>query len=129
MSRVLIIEDEPNSREAIETFLGELGYDVRSTGDGAEAVGIGKEFRPDVLICDWMLKGEIDGVSAARQLFAYNAASLIVFVTGLPTSELAAKACDLPVSRVLAKPVSLSTLAKLLSELLGPGAVNGEEPQ
>ena len=65
--RLLLVEDNPVFREALELLLG-LRADidvVASVGDGAAALPAVREHRPDVVLMDYRLPG-IDGVQATK---------------------------------------------------------------
>lgn len=54
---VLLIEDEPNIAEAMRFILSRDGWRVTSVDDGARAVEVLHEVRPDLVILDVMLPG------------------------------------------------------------------------
>lgn len=63
---VLIVEDEPMIALETEETLLDLGYKVLSiTDNGVDAVNIAKSDKPDVVLMDIRLKGEMDGIEAA----------------------------------------------------------------
>jgi DNA-binding response OmpR family regulator len=53
--KVLIAEDEPNIVVSLEFLLEQSGYEIRTVGDGEEALRVAREFRPDLLLLDIML--------------------------------------------------------------------------
>jgi len=66
---ILVVEDEAVVREYIRGTLETLGYRVPSTvSNGRDAVAQAEKFRPDVVLMDIRLKGEIDGIEAASQI-------------------------------------------------------------
>jgi PAS domain S-box-containing protein len=68
-SKILIVEDEAVSALDLQYRLSGLGYivdDIVATGE--DAVKKAVEFRPDLVLMDIMLSGEIDGVTAAEQI-------------------------------------------------------------
>lgn len=64
---VLVVEDDPALRDLLAWNLDAEGYDVRSTGDGDEALVMVREQAPDVMLLDWMIE-EIPGIEVCRQL-------------------------------------------------------------
>jgi CheY-like chemotaxis protein len=69
--RILIVEDESVLAEATRELLGGLGYDVIGTlGRGDEAVETALGSRPDLIIMDIKLKGEMDGIEAVERIHA-----------------------------------------------------------
>lgn len=65
--QVLLIEDEPNIIEAISFILSRDGWAVKTHSNGADAVAVIKERRPDVVILDVMLPGK-SGYEVLREL-------------------------------------------------------------
>ncbi|MEN8659070.1 response regulator [Marivita sp.] len=65
--QVLLIEDEPNIIEAISFILSRDGWTVKTHSNGADAVEMVKERRPDVVILDVMLPGK-SGYDILREL-------------------------------------------------------------
>ena len=64
---VLLIEDEPNIIEAIRFILSRDGWTVKTHSNGADAVDIVKQRKPDVVILDVMLPGK-SGYDILREL-------------------------------------------------------------
>jgi PAS domain S-box-containing protein len=68
-AKVLIVEDEALVARNIQDKLQELGYTVPTVVDsGAAAVEQAGELRPDLVLMDIRLRGEIDGIQAAAQI-------------------------------------------------------------
>jgi len=67
--RIMVVEDEAIVAADIQDRLRALGYDVIGPIDnGTEAIQKAVEMRPDVVLMDVMLKGEMMGTEAARQI-------------------------------------------------------------
>ena len=69
--RIWVVDDDPEVRSLLTTYLKELGYDVRTLADGAQLKArlegqLGGE-RPDLLVLDLMLPGD-DGLTLLRRL-------------------------------------------------------------
>ncbi len=64
-ARILIAEDHPASLELMRYLLTASGYQVLIAADGAEALAIMREERPDLLICDLQMP-KIDGYEVLR---------------------------------------------------------------
>ena len=60
--RVLIVDDERQIREMLELNLELRGFEVRLAADGAQALSIVREWRPEVIVLDVMLP-KVDGLS------------------------------------------------------------------
>ncbi len=67
MTRVLIVDDEPNLRHTLGYSLRQQGYEVLTAGDGEHALAMFKSARPDVVILDVMLPG-MDGIEVCQRI-------------------------------------------------------------
>jgi DNA-binding response OmpR family regulator len=114
--KVLLIEDDPDAADALALVLSSRGFELQTANDGEAGIEKAIEFRPDVLICDWLLPG-IDGIATARTIRAATGAA-VIFVTAHSVAELRARTADLPVHAYLAKPIDGSRLTAALAELL-----------
>lgn len=62
MPRILIVDDEIRITQVFsEAFEGEQGYEIMSANEGGEALVQMELKRPDLIVLDWRLKGEIEG--------------------------------------------------------------------
>src|SRR3954470_23406328 len=76
--RVVVAEDEALIRLDLVEMLREEGYDVvGEAGDGAEAVRLVEEHRPDVAVLDVKMPG-LDGLSAAEQIGERRLSALVM---------------------------------------------------
>lgn len=67
--RILVVEDESITAMEIEDRLKDLGYTVSGiVGSGEEAIIKAEETRPDLVMMDIHLKGEMDGIEAAEHI-------------------------------------------------------------
>lgn len=62
---ILVVEDEESIASIIKYNLKKAGYLVMSTNDGAEAIDIAKQHKPDLILLDWMLPG-LSGIEVCR---------------------------------------------------------------
>ena len=77
MTRVLVVDDEPQILRGLRTNLRARGYDVDTAPDGEQALELAASSRPDVVILDLGLPG-IDGVDVIRGLRAWSRMPIIV---------------------------------------------------
>lgn len=64
---VLIVEDEIAIVTLLRYNLEREGFRVFSTGDGEEAIGMVKDYKPDIIVLDWMLPS-MSGIDICKQL-------------------------------------------------------------
>jgi len=78
---ILIVEDDPVITSLIAFMLKDLGYLVAGSASTAQdAIDAAKKVGPDLVLMDIHLKGQIDGIEAARTLWGvYNIP--VVFIT------------------------------------------------
>ncbi|MGH8782032.1 response regulator [Paraburkholderia sp.] len=67
MATILLVEDDLNLLQAMETLLRGEGYRVRTAADGTLAMRSARSERPDVVVSDWMMPG-MDGVALVKAL-------------------------------------------------------------
>jgi len=68
-ARILVVEDEGIIAEDIQISLRDLGYDVFAVvTTGEDAVRTAAESRPDLVLMDVVLQGEMDGIEAANRI-------------------------------------------------------------
>ncbi len=65
--RIWVVDDDPDLRQLLSTYLGEQGYEVRCMADGAQLMARLEGQRPDLLVLDLMLPGD-DGLTLLRRL-------------------------------------------------------------
>jgi putative nucleotidyltransferase with HDIG domain len=69
MPNLLIVDDEPAGREAIDSVLINQGYTLQYAINGREAIDLARSMGPDVILLDVMMP-EMDGYEVCRQLRA-----------------------------------------------------------
>ena len=68
-AKILVVEDEGIITRDIKNRLKVLGYPCPATASsGTEAIKKAARFHPDLVLIDIQLKGEMDGIKAARQI-------------------------------------------------------------
>ena len=86
MTRVLVVDDEPQILRGLRTNLVARGYVVDTAPDGEAALDLAARHRPDVVIVDLGLPG-IDGVDVIRGLRTWTAVPIIVLSAREQESE------------------------------------------
>ncbi|MBA3807214.1 MAG: response regulator transcription factor [Solirubrobacterales bacterium] len=64
---VLVVDDEPTITEVLARYLQRAGYEVRTAEDGAAALSLASDRRPDLVVLDLMLPG-LNGLEVMRRL-------------------------------------------------------------
>src|SRR3989454_10551032 len=81
---ILVVEDEVKIRELLRSYLEREGFDVVSTGSGADAIGLAQTAAPDLVILDLRLP-DVRGESVASEIRRFS---------GVPVLMLTAKAAE-----------------------------------
>ncbi len=121
MNRILIVDDDENGRNAMRGFFEAYGFEVQSAGCADEAITLGQDFIPDVLISDWMLGPDGDGIDVAKTLLHTHCPRLAVIVMSGHRTEAVqevAKAQGVPVQIFMRKPLSLFELKSAVDLVL-----------
>jgi len=77
VTRVLVVDDEPQILRALGTNLRARGYDTDLVGTGEEALATAAAHVPDVVILDLGLPG-IDGIEVVRRLRTWSGVPIII---------------------------------------------------
>jgi two-component system KDP operon response regulator KdpE len=77
VTRVLVVDDEPQILRGMGTNLRARGYEVDTAADGEQALDVAARQRPDVVILDLGLPG-IDGIEVIRGLRAWSSMPIVV---------------------------------------------------
>lgn len=67
VSKVLVVDDDPDILELLQYNLKKEGYEVKTANDGIKGVDAAKEFKPDLILLDIMMPHQ-DGIETCRQI-------------------------------------------------------------
>lgn len=123
---VLAIEDEASVRMALRRLLKEKGVDATIVGTATEALSLvrGQGLRPDVLLCDYNLRGSPDGMETINHLRAALVRNVPAIVM---TGDIRSQTVDSITSQgvsVLIKPFLAEELLKALKDQTARAAVS-----
>lgn len=101
--RIIIADDEPIIRLDLRRMLENMGHIViGEAGDGAQAVEMTREMRPDIAILDIKMP-EMDGIDAAK-VISTEALAPVLLLTAYSQADLVERARDAGVFAYLVKP-------------------------
>ncbi|TYB47946.1 response regulator transcription factor [Actinomadura chibensis] len=115
--RVLVVDDEPDLAEVLSRALALEGWTVRTAGDGAEALAVAADFRPDAVVLDVMLP-DIDGLGVLRRLRAGAPEVCVLFLTARDAVEDRVAGLTAGGDDYVTKPFSLEEVLARLHGLL-----------
>jgi two-component system, OmpR family, KDP operon response regulator KdpE len=108
MTRIVIVDDEPQILRALRINLQARGYEVHTTGHGIGALAAAASFRPDLMVLDLGLP-DIDGVEVIRKLRAWTALPIVV-LSGRADSRDKVDALDAGADDYITKPFGIDEL-------------------
>ncbi|MER0428527.1 response regulator transcription factor [Streptomyces microflavus] len=126
--RILVAEDEPDVRAAVEDGLSVEGYEVRGVGDGLAALSAVAAWEPDALVLDVMMP-VLDGLAVCRRLRAMENRTPVLVLTALSSVSERVDGLEAGADDYLVKPFALDELVARVRALLrraAPPAPDGD---
>lgn len=119
--RVLIADDDPDTRLLLSLVLTEQGYDLDTARDGFEALALAEQQRPDLMVVDHMMP-RMTGTDCVTIMKEHPALSEVpvVLVTAAPAAVQAAG--RLGFHAAVEKPLELDEFVRTVRRLCPPGA-------
>jgi hypothetical protein len=119
MKTILLVEDDPMLRHAIDRNLTEAGYAVVAAADTMAALDEITTRRIDVLVTDIVMpQGKPHGLALARMARIHRPGFPVMFMTGY--RDIAMKDADFP-GPIFRKPVDIDELLTALGEVFTAG--------
>ena len=117
MTRVLVVDDEPAVRRALERALTLDNYSVQLAADGQEALDMLVESPADAVVLDIMMP-RIDGLEVARRMRRAGDRTPILMLTARDAVDDRVNGLDVGADDYLVKPFALRELQARLRALL-----------
>jgi len=131
---ILVIDDDVQMVDTVETLLGNVGYEVSHEYLSLDGLELAREIKPDLILLDVMFAGQPgpDGFEMARQFrddpdlkdIPIIMLSGVKKILGIPY-ELAPDDKWLPVKIFLEKPIKPAQLLEAIEKVLGPRKPGG----
>jgi two-component system, OmpR family, KDP operon response regulator KdpE len=126
VTRVLVVDDEPQIRRALSTNLRARGYEVELAATGEEALQLVVDRHPDVVVLDLGLPG-IDGLEVVRTLRTWSRVPIVVLSVREAERDKVA-ALDAGADDYVTKPFGMSELLARLRAAVRRSAPADDEP-
>jgi signal transduction histidine kinase/DNA-binding response OmpR family regulator len=116
-SRILVVDDLAASAETLATLLQMEGFEVRMAHEGAEALKVAREFRPDVVLLDIGLPG-MNGFEVARGLRGQPESrdALLIALTGYGEAESRTRSAQAGFDFHMVKPADVNLLLAMIAD-------------
>jgi two-component system response regulator MprA len=124
--RVLVVDDDPDVREAVETALELDGHRVTTAGDGPEGLARLAQAPVDAIVLD-VLMPNLDGFEVCRRLRTAGNRTPILILTARDSEQDCIRGLDLGADDYVVKPFALGELLARLRALLRRAAEPGED--
>jgi two-component system KDP operon response regulator KdpE len=116
VTKILVVDDEPQIRRALRTSLEAHGYEVRTAANGTEAIEAAADASPDLMLLDLGLP-DIDGRSVIERIRGFSEVPVIVVsVRDLQADKVAA--LDAGADDYVTKPFAMEELLARLRATL-----------
>lgn len=126
--RVLVVDDNQDTADSLALMLEAMGHEARTAYDGARAIALADEFRPDLILMDIGMP-RFNGFQAAQRIRAQPWADRVVLIaiTGWAREEDKECSKEAGFDAHLTKPVDLKLLFRLLSAMNQPPSALGDD--
>ena len=120
---VLVVDDDPDSREILWEYLTFVGFDVATAPDGETAIARAAELHPHVVLMDLALGGTMDGFEATRRIRAHPVLknAVVIAVTARAFAKDQQQARHAGCHAVVIKPYDLTALAERINRVVQQG--------
>jgi len=126
MTRVLVIDDEPQIVRALQINLKARGYEVHLAGTGTSALKVAAQHPPELVILDLGLP-DFDGVDVIRGLRGWTEAPILV-LSGRTDSTDKVEALDAGADDYVTKPFGIDELLARTRAVLRRSAIGQDQP-
>ena len=114
---ILVVDDDRAIRESLDRALALEGYRVVAAADGAQALDLIVEHKPDVVVLDLMMPN-VDGLTVCRRLRARRDRTPILMLTARTETSERVSGLDAGADDYLPKPFDLDELLARIRALL-----------
>lgn len=113
---VMIVEDDLILNLLYESYLEKLGYDAE--GElvyGKTAIQVANKIRPDLILMDISLEGEIDGIDAMKEIRKFSDVP-VIYITGNSDPYHVQRAKETGYLDYLVKPIEFNDLKESIEK-------------
>jgi len=119
--KVLIVDDVALNRDLLAEFLSGHGFQARTAADGADAVSIHAEWRPDLVLIDLRMQG-MGGLEAIREMRRTPSGAAIGALSASALDEDERSALALGANFFMRKPYDYTDLLDQIRRVLAPAS-------
>jgi two-component system alkaline phosphatase synthesis response regulator PhoP len=117
--KILVIDDEAEITDIIQTYFDSMGYDVKTANNGFDGVEVARKYKPDLVLLDIMMpKTTGYEVCAELKRMPQMSGVPVVFLTGRDTREDSGRSFQAGGDMFVKKPFSCERLLDLVRIVL-----------
>lgn len=129
LGRILVIEDEPETRALLRDYLSGSGYSVSTAVNGADGLAAIHNDSPDLVLLDLWMPG-INGLEVLRHMREHDPTVRVVIVTANEDVNAARETLELGATDYVAKPFDFGHLDQvILAALMSAHGSPGKEDE
>lgn len=118
MYKIMVVDDAGFMRKMVQTHLTKAGYtDFVEGEDGAKAVELYKELKPDLVIMDITMPN-MDGIEALRNIKAMDADAKVVMCSAMGQEAMVMEAIKLGALDFIVKPFKADRIIQTVNKVL-----------
>ena len=116
---ILVVDDEPDNFDVIETLLSEQNYQLHYAASGKNAIASLETFQPDLILLDVMMP-EMDGIDVCQRIKAHPQWQIvpIIMVTALSSKSDLANCLNAGADDFISKPINSVEMRARVNSML-----------
>jgi CheY-like chemotaxis protein len=124
MSRILIVDDDPDFVTISRKVLEAEGYEVLEAANGRQALEVLRQDKPDLVLLDVMMSTTLEGVDVSREMATDPELKdvPVIMVSSIATTEHAVEFPDdehIPIDGWISKPIQPAVLLRTIKRFVG----------
>jgi DNA-binding NtrC family response regulator len=127
VERILLIEDDPWSRDSLTTFFQIVECRMESAGNAMEAIAAVSRNRFDLILCEYQLPG-MNGLTLLGMLGDRSPGAVKFLFTSYPVRKLVEEAVRSGIHEVIRKPFTMESLEESLKRFFPRSAREAANP-
>lgn len=117
MKRIIVVEDDHILALVQTKFIERMGFEViASVTNGRDAIEAVKELKPDIVVMDVRIDGDMDGVETMQEIQKFSDVP-VIYSTGNSESAILERAKSTNMKGFFVKPVNYNELEQLIKSV------------
>ncbi len=117
--KLLVVDDEPDQYNYIKSYFSKRNFTVFTAESGEQALTLIKNKKPDLVLLDMKIAGNMNGRDVLRELREYDKNTKVAIITGdILDEQRMQEIYDLGIVDFISKPADLLTLENVIKKVL-----------